>query len=840
MQAFYEVYGEDRVSKVLTYSTEGTRSAILTVARGLGIDNDIASYIASLVLADRGITRSLHAMYYGDEDNPPVREFVNLMKQYPELWDGAQKIEGLCNGVGSHSGGVIFVDEPFTETCSLMRTNSGDKVTCFDLHDAEACSLIKIDLLSTEAESKIQVALELLLKDGMIKWQGSLRKTYEKYFGIKTFERDDIEMWKLLWDHKVLSMFQFEKDSGIQAISLFKPKSVDELATLNSVIRLMAQEKGGEIPLHKFARFKQDVNAWYKEMTDAGLTQDEQDMLKEVLSLSYGICAAQELMMILVMKPEIGGFPLSWADRLRKAVAKKQPKDFLALEKEYFENAKEKGLSKNLVKYVWYDLISINKGYSFNYSHTLAYSLIGLQELNIVYKYGALYWNTANLIVDSGSLNEDGNTDYGKIATAIATMQSNNIKVELPLVNTAEKNFVPDSEHNRIMYSLKAINGVGDNDIAAIIANRPFKDLNDFCMRMIETKIVKNSTMVSMIKAGCFDEIDGEDRKRTMNRYLKRYVFTQRDSLTMSNIPAMQSLGIIPERFKEIVRYTGFKNYILSEDFLVENVIIPNKKVPKCGYHDRLFKLDDISMPYFKEHFSEDSIERVEGDKYVISEKKIVKEIEIIFDPVREWLKSSEAVDLFNDATYKEIWDKHAKGTLSRWDMQALSYYYHKHELADLDLREYGVVDYYKLPRTPKVYDSYVRYVNNERIVIPKYEIVRIAGTVLNADNPHYTVTLATTTGVVKVKFNKGQYAYYNRQISAYLNGENKKTVLDKPWFRRGTLLLVCGYRQDDNFRAYRYKETIYLHTVSIIDEINEDGTLKLRSERNNPNGTED
>lgn len=322
MQAFYEVYGEDRVSKVLTYSTEGTRSAILTVARGLGIDNDIASYIASLVLADRGITRSLHTMYYGDEDNPPVREFVNLMKQYPELWDGAQKIEGLCNGVGSHSGGVIFVDEPFTETCSLMRTNSGDKVTCFDLHDAEACSLIKIDLLSTEAESKIQVALELLLKDGVIEWQGSLRKTYEKYFGIKTFERDDIEMWKLLWDHKVLSMFQFEKDSGIQAISLFKPKSVDELATLNSVIRLMAQEKGGEIPLHKFARFKQDVNAWYKEMTDAGLTQDEQDMLKEVLSLSYGICAAQELMMILVMKPEIGGFPLSWADKLRKAIAK--------------------------------------------------------------------------------------------------------------------------------------------------------------------------------------------------------------------------------------------------------------------------------------------------------------------------------------------------------------------------------------------------------------------------------------------------------------------------------------------------------------------------------------
>lgn len=100
MQAFYNAYGEDRVSKVLTYSTEGSRSAILTVARGLGIDNDVASYIASLILADRGATRSLRTMYYGDEDNKPVTEFVNIIDKYPKLWEGALKIEGIVSGVG--------------------------------------------------------------------------------------------------------------------------------------------------------------------------------------------------------------------------------------------------------------------------------------------------------------------------------------------------------------------------------------------------------------------------------------------------------------------------------------------------------------------------------------------------------------------------------------------------------------------------------------------------------------------------------------------------------------------------------------------------------------------
>ena len=42
--------------------------------------------------------------------------------------------------------------------------------------------------------------------------------------------------------------------------------------------------------------------------------------------------------MKLVQIPEAGGFDLSWGDRLRKAVAKKAPKDYLKLEEEYYEN----------------------------------------------------------------------------------------------------------------------------------------------------------------------------------------------------------------------------------------------------------------------------------------------------------------------------------------------------------------------------------------------------------------------------------------------------------------------------------------------------------------------
>ena len=142
LDKFREVYCEDRVCNVLTLGTESTKSAILSAARGLGIDNDVAQYIASLVPSDRGLIRSLHQCYYGDskEGMKPVIPFVNEMKQRPKLWEVACRIEGLICRSGIHAGGLVFVDEPFTETAALMRAPDGTIISQFDLHDLEKLS----------------------------------------------------------------------------------------------------------------------------------------------------------------------------------------------------------------------------------------------------------------------------------------------------------------------------------------------------------------------------------------------------------------------------------------------------------------------------------------------------------------------------------------------------------------------------------------------------------------------------------------------------------------------------------------------------------------------------
>ena len=369
-----KVYGEDRVSNVATFGTEKAKSAIQTACRGLGIDVDIAQYLSAMVVADRGMQRSLAQTFYGDEENdmPPNKQFVKEMTEnYPEVWQVAQKIEGLVCRLGEHAGGVIFVDEPFTNSTALMRAPNGDIITQFDLHDCEDVSLIKYDLLSVEALDKMHVCLDLLSEQGFIEEKPTLKETYESVINIYKLEREDKEMWQMIWEHKINSLFQMEQQSGIQGIALTKPESVDDLATLNSVIRLMAQEKGAEQPLNKFARFKKNPELWYMEMTAAGLTKAEQKLLEPVVKLSYGICESQEGFMQLVQMPECGGFDLTWADRLRKSIAKKNPAEYEKLQAEYFEQVKKKGLSYNLCNYVWNTLVATSRGYGFKIIESL-------------------------------------------------------------------------------------------------------------------------------------------------------------------------------------------------------------------------------------------------------------------------------------------------------------------------------------------------------------------------------------------------------------------------------------------------------------------------------------
>lgn len=74
----------------------------------------------------------------------------------------------------------------------------------------------------------------------------------------------------------------------------------------------------------------------------------------------------------------------------------------------------------------------MSRGYGFNQSHTLAYSLVALQEMNLAYKYPIIFWNCACLITDAGG-------------DVIEQMENEEEEEEIEYVNEVE-NFEDEEE----------------------------------------------------------------------------------------------------------------------------------------------------------------------------------------------------------------------------------------------------------------------------------------------------------------------------------------------------------------------------------------------------------
>lgn len=860
LKTFRKYYGEDRVSNVATFRAEKSKSAILTAARGLGIDVDIAQYIAGLVPADRGQIRTLTQCFYGDEENdwPPVKQFVyEMTNNYPELWEVAQRIEGLICGMGIHAGGVIFVDEPFTESTALMRAPDGTIITQFDLHDAEAVSLIKYDALSVEAMDKIHNCLDLLCDAGYIERKDTLKETYESILNIYRIERTDPKMWELVWEHRIPSLFQMEQQSGIQGIERLKPSTVDELAILNSTIRLMAQEKGGEMPTDKLARFKADPTQWDKEMAEYGLGPEYKEILAPVLNISYGLCIGQEQFMELVQLPELGGFSLTWADRLRKSIAKKNPKEYNQLTEEFFTTAKEKNINQAFANYVWNCLIAMSRGYGFNQSHTLAYSLVALQEMNLAYKYPPVFWNCACLINDSGGngdeieeeseespscLEEEYSnnfedfyededeeddsdedeevsiktekkkkktkvTNYGKISTAIGKMRMEGIEVAPPDINYSTYTFSPDAEHNIIRYGLSGITRIGEDIIKTIIANRPYSSLADFISKVKLTK----PQMVNLIKSGAFDSVC-KDREQAMREYIDS-IADKKKRLTLQNAQMLIDHNLFPDEYSFEIRVYNFNKFL--------------KKYCKTGEN---YGLVDYPLSFYQEYFDTDLLSYSEdGVSALINQKDWDKIYKKKMDTLRAYIKenSEELLTTLNNQIVDELWNKYCSGNISKWEMDSVSFYSHPHELTGFKDHYYGVVDFFQLPEEPEVERTFT---TKDGRVIPMFKLVKIAGTVLDKNKAKKTIELLTKTGVVTVKI-YGVFSEYDRQLSIKDPTTGKKKVIEKSMFTRGNKLIITGIRQDDSFIAKMYKNTPG-HRIVQIEKINPDGTAEIKEER--------
>lgn len=799
---------------IATYGTEQTKSAVLTACRGYrsedypdGIDNDEAQYIASLIPSERGFLWPLEDVINGNKDKgrEPVHVFVKEVNTYPGLLDIIFGIVGLVNKRSSHASGVILFDEDPYEFGCFMRTPKGEIITQYDLHDCEAAGLTKYDFLVTEVQDKLAQAIRFLQEDGVIEDYGiNLRPVYDKYFHPNVLPLDKKEIWEAIQNGSVINVFQFDSEVGSQAAKKIKPKTILELSDANGLMRLMTAEKGAETPMEKYIRFKNNINLWYKEMNNWGLTQEEQHYLEPYFKSSYGVPPSQEQLMLMLMDKNICGFTLAEANAARKIVGKKQMSKIPELHQKILDKAS----SDKLGKYVWENGVGPQMGYSFSIIHALAYSFIGFQTAYIATRWNPIYWDTACLVVNSGSLededdneyDEDGqpvkkkeqSTDYGKIAKAIGEIINDGIQISLIDINKSDYGFKPDVKNNQILFGMKALNGVGSPIIEQIKANRPYISFKDFLNRCPLNK----TAMISLIKAGAFDNLEQDTRGIEPRIFIMAYYLSltsePKKKLNLQNFNSLINLDLIPQELSFQKKVFNFNKYLKEYKWKEDNknyYYIPH----------------EYAINFYFNNLDPNSIDKVLNGVPMIEQKNWDKIYQRIMDAARNWLKENQEQVLkeMNQKLFQMEWDKYAKGNISAWEMSSLCFYYHDHELKNINSQKYGIVNFDNLPASPVVDYFFKR----NGVQIPIYKLCRIAGTVIGKNDTRHLVTLLTTSGVVNIKLTRDYYAMFNRQISE-VNEKGEKKVKEKGWFTRGIKLLVTGYRRDDTFVAKKYKST--------------------------------
>lgn len=831
-------------TRISTFGTEGTKSAILTACRGYrsedypdGIDVDQAQYMASLIPQERGFLWPIKDVLEGNEEKnrKPVAVFIREINNYPGLLDIVKGIEGLVNKRSSHASGIVLFDgDPF-EHSAFMKTPKGEIITQYNLHDAEYMGLTKYDFLVTEVQDKIVQTIQFLQEDGEIEKDLSLREIYNKYLHPSVLPiKTDTKMWDALGDVSVINTFQFDSAEGSKAARQLKPRTILEMADANGLIRLMGEE-GQERPIDKYYRYKNDISLWYEEMDNFGLTKEEQRTLEPYFKQSYGVPPSQEQLMKMLMDENICGFTLGEANNARKIVGKKQMSKIPALRDQVLKQAK----SPRLGQYVWRFGAGPQMGYSFSVIHALAYSFIGAQTLYLGTHWNPIYWDTACLVVNSGSLedavDEDGealydedeyddtnvekkkaatSTDYGKVAKALNDIINAGINVSLVSINGSDFGFKPDVENNRILFGMKALLNVNDDLVKRIIEGRPYRGIKDFYQKIKPTK----QAMVSLIKAGAFD--DFMERKIAMAWYIWE-TCDKKSRLTLQNFPTLVKQDMVPKDTPE--RALSYRVYEFNR------YLKAMCKKPECA---AAYVLDGRAIEFLYELGFENLVE----DDHFLDMKKWDKKYQAFMDVFRDWLKAdgAEVLNELNSRIFKADWDKYAgDANYSAWEMEVLCFYKHEHELAHVDMQKYGLSNFSELPEEPEVEHTFYR--NNKAIHL--FKLSRIAGTCIAKNKVKGVVTILTTDGVVNVKFRKEYFALFDKRISE--RGEDGvKHVIEKSWFDRGSMIMVQGVRSGDTFITKKYASTVGHQLYHILD-ITPEGDLILQNERYKGEGGE-
>ena len=480
------LYGENRVSQIITYNSLSARAVIRDVGRVLGMRYTSVDRISKLIPFGPGIT-----IDDGMSQNKELKKEYDENEEIKNLIETSKKLEGLPRNVGKHAAGIVISRDNINNYVPLYRVEeSNELVTQYDKDDIEKLGLVKFDILGLRTLSII----DKTVKD--------IKDKQNKEININNINLGDKKVFELLQKTLTTGVFQLESSGMRRYMGQLQPDCFDD------IVALVALYRPGPLGTNMVDDF---INNKHGKKINY-----EHPLLESILSSTYGLILYQE--QVMEISRTLANYTLGEADLLRRAMGKKKKKEMEEHRQKFIDGATAKGVNTTIANSIFSKMEKF-AGYGFNKSHSVAYAYIAYQTAYLKTYYAPEFLASA--------LSSDmDNTD--KVISLIDAANEININIDKPNINKSDYNFEA-IDQNSILYSLGAIKGVGLNAVKHIVEERnkngPYTNLFDFCER-ISHNTINIGTLDALIYSGSCD-IFNENRLVMKNLLSKAISYGQ-------------------------------------------------------------------------------------------------------------------------------------------------------------------------------------------------------------------------------------------------------------------------------------------------------------------------
>jgi error-prone DNA polymerase len=473
-------YGAKRAAMVANHVGFKGRSALREVAKVYGLPDfeikEMTERISGFWKSDQTAAAVAgHPLFKGEQ----------LSRDWQEIISTAQRLGGQLRHLSLHCGGLVIVPDEIRRYVPVEISHKGLPLIQWEKDQAEDAGLVKIDILGNRSLAVIRDAMAAAKAACGVEIDYARWKPY-----------DDAKTQDMLRRGLTIGCFYLESPSirlllrkiwsDTAPAETFALDLFEVLVQASSIIRPAANS------------FIQEYLARLQGKSWSHL----HPLLASVLEETLGIAIYQEQITQIAM--ELAGFSAYEGDQLRKVITKKHKEKKLAdYRKLFFSGGAGKGVPEKTLAAIWEQILSF-AGYSFCKPHSASYALLSGKAAYMKAHYPAAFM--AAVISNQGG--------YYSAFAYISESRRLGLAILPPDINGSEYRYTGQEQSLRV--GLMQLDGLTRDGADKLIKERNergnFTSFQNFLRRV---NLVR-SDCERLVKAGCFDSLEGKDKRPTL------------------------------------------------------------------------------------------------------------------------------------------------------------------------------------------------------------------------------------------------------------------------------------------------------------------------------------